>query len=368
MAGGPLTLRALNRATLARQLLLAREDTSVLAVVERLAGLQAQWPKPPFVGLWTRLARLTRQDLARRLADRSAVRATMMRGTIHLVSAADYLAFRPALAPMLEAGMESLLRQRGQELDVDGLAAAARAFYAGDSRTFEEVRDHLLEKNPDADERAMGYAVRMRLPLVQVPDGSPWSFPTNPRFALADAWLGQPVAASAGPEALLLRYFAAFGPASVADAQTWSGLKGLRPVVEALRPQLVSFRDERKRELFDLADAPRPAEETPAPVRFLPEYDNLLLGHDDRKRIVADAHRSKVFLPGLRVAATFLVDGFVAGTWKAESKKKAATLRLEPFAALAKKVRTELAEEGEKLLRFLEPEAASFEVAVSPPP
>jgi hypothetical protein len=368
MAPAPLTLRALNRATLARQRLLAREEGTPLDVIERLAGLQAQWPKPPFVGLWTRLARFTREDLAARLADRSAVRATMMRGTIHLVSAADYLAFRPALTPMLEAGMEAILRQRGQALDVDGLAAAARAFYGDGARTFEAVRDHLLARHPEADERAMGYAVRMRLPLVLVPDGSLWSYPSIPSFALADAWLGEPVAAAAGPEAMLLRYFAAFGPATVADAQTWSGLKGLRPAVEALRPRLATFRDERKRELFDLPEAPRPDEEAPAPVRFLPEYDNVLLGHDDRRRIVADAHRSKVFLPGLRVAATFLVDGFTAGTWKAERKKKVATLRLEPFAEPAKKVGAELAQEGERLLRFLEPEAASFEVAFSPPP
>lgn len=357
-----LTRRALNRATLARQLLLAREEASPVSVLERLAGLQAQWPKPPFVGLWARIARFRREELAAALDDRSAVRATMMRGTIHLVSAADYLAFRAALAPVLESGMESILRQRGQELDVDGLVASARKLYAQGPRTFEEVRDHLLAENPDADERAMGFAVRMRLPLVQVPDESPWSFPSIPRFAVAESWLGKPIPEPGGLEELVRRYLAAFGPSSVADAQTWSGLKGLRPTFEALRPELVTFRDERRRELFDLPEAPRPAEDTPAPLRFLPEYDNVLLAHDDRKRIVADEYRKKVFLPGLRVAATFLVDGFTAGTWKAERKRKAARLLLEPFGDLGKKERAELEEEGEKLLRFLEPDAASFEV------
>lgn len=362
MTPAPLTLRALNRATLARQILLEREKTPVVSALERLAGLQAQWPKPPFVGLWTRIADFRREDLAAALADRSAVRATMMRGTIHLVSSADYLAFRPALAPVLESGMESILRQRGQELDVDALVASARALYAEGPRTFEEVRDHLLAGNPEADERAMGFAVRMRLPLVQVPDDSPWSFPPIPRFAVAESWLGKPIPGDGDLEELVRRYLAALGPASVADAQTWSGLKGLRSVFEALRPELVTFRDERRRELFDLPDAPRPAEDTPAPVRFLPEYDNLLLAHDDRRRVVADEHKKKVFLPGLRVAATFLIDGVTAGAWKAERKRKAARLLLEPFGELGKKDRAQVEEEGEKLLRFLEPDAESFEI------
>jgi hypothetical protein len=371
MATPLLSLRDLNRATLARQRLLAQDETSpptLLEAVERLAGLQAQGPKPPFLGLWTRVPGFERQDLHRLFEEHRAVRATMMRGTIHLVSAADYRAFRPILAPVLQAGMESILKQRGQQLDVPALVAAAAAHIAAEGpRTFDEVRDHLLASNPGADERAMGYAVRMQLPLVLVPDGSAWSFPSIPRFALAESWLGEPIAEDAGPEVLLLRYLAAFGPASVADAQTWSGLKGLRPAFEALRPRLLTFRDERDRELFDLPEAPRPPADTPAPVRFLPEYDNLLLGHSDRRRIVADAHKPQVYLPALRVAATFLVDGQVAGSWKTETKRKAATLHLTPFVPLDKKIRQNLEQEGDRLLRFLEPEAQTYAVAIAEP-
>jgi hypothetical protein len=208
----------------------------------------------------------------------------------------------------------------------------------------------------------MGYAIRMSLPLVQVPEDDAWSFPATARFALAESWLGRPLAADGGLEVLVLRYLAAFGPATPGDVQTWSGLKGLREVVERLRHRLRALRDERGRELFDLPKAPRPREHSPAPVRFLPEFDSLLLAHDDRRRIIADAHRSFVFLPGLRVAATFLVDGFAAGTWKVERTKKAVELVLEPFEALPHDAREALTKEGASLLRFVEADAGRSDV------
>ena len=167
------------------------------------------------------------------------------------------------------------------------------------------------------------------------------------------------------PLPLVTRYLAAFGPASVSDMQSWSGLQGLREEFEALRPTLMTFRDERGRELFDLPDAPRPPEEVDAPVRFMPDFDNLILGHDDRRRLIADEHRAAIFLPNLRVLPTFLVDGRVAGTWKVEAKKASATLVIEPFVAVSRPARAALTEEGEGLLRFLEPEAASFAVRVA---
>ncbi|HEY3435976.1 MAG TPA: winged helix DNA-binding domain-containing protein [Solirubrobacterales bacterium] len=362
---GTLNLRQLNRATLARQMLLSREKTTATAAVERLAGMQAQLARPPFVGLWTRLDGFRRQDLAESLRRREIVRVTAMRGTLHLMSAADYLAFRGSLQPMLAKSMQSILRERMQNLDMDVLRAEARAFFGGRPATFDALRDHFKAKNPAADERAMAYAIRMHLPLVQVPTEDAWAFPAAADIALADDWLGKAVPLEEAPaHTLVRRYLAAFGPATPRDAQVWSGLQSLRAAFEELRPELVTFRDERKRELFDLPEAPRPGEDAPAPVRFLPEFDNLVLAHDDRTRVIADDHRSKVVLKNLQVRATFLVDGFVAGAWKVERKRKAATLILEPFGKLAKKITAGLEREGEALIRFLEPDA-EFSVATS---
>lgn len=207
----------------------------------------------------------------------------------------------------------------------------------------------------------MRYTVRMFLPMVQVPITTGWSYPNKPEFTLAESWLGRPVSAKDNLRELVLRYLAAFGPASVTDAQTWLGTK-LRNTFEALRPELQTYRDESRRELFDLPDVQLPDVDLPAPIKFLPEFDNLLLSHNNRTPVIADEHRPKVYLPGLRVAATILVDGFVRGTWKIEKAKSATTLMIEPFNKLSKKDRAALIEEGEQLLRFIESKAKSFEV------
>src|SRR5262249_26523058 len=211
----PLSLDALHRATLARQMLLARDTATPTKVTERLVGLQAQWPRPPFLGLWSRIEGFRREDLNRLLHDRAVVRATFLRGTLHLVSAKDYLAFRAALQPLLTRGLRAILRQRAVELDEADLAAAAAAYLPAGPRTFRELRDYLLRREGQGDERAMGYAVRMTLPLVMEPTDDPWGFPTVSRFALAATWLGAPLQPDEGPAALVLRYLAAFGPASV---------------------------------------------------------------------------------------------------------------------------------------------------------
>ncbi len=362
-----LSLKALNRATLARQMLLAREATSALDAISRLGGMQAQVPKPPFLGLWSRLSGFRREELLGMLHRREVVRATAMRATLHLMTAADYRALRPALQPVLSAAMASVLRQRAGTLDLRALVEAARNFLEAEPRTFTELRAHLMERFPEGDERAMGYAVRMHLPLVMVPNDSPWGFPADAGFTPADAWLGEPLEGSEEPFELVRRYLAAFGPATVTDAQVWSGLKGLKSTFEALRGELVTFRDDRGRELFDLPDAPRPSEETDAPARFLPEYDNLVLAHSDRSRIIAEAYRPKIVTANLKVLATFLVDGVVAGTWKVTRKGKAATLTLEPFEALSGPARDALAEEGLQALRFSEEDAQSFDLKVEPP-
>jgi hypothetical protein len=325
--------------------------------------MQAQLARPPYIGLWSRIEGFTRADLTGAAEGREVVRATAMRGTLHLLTRKDFLAFRPVLQETLAKGAQSILKDRGK-LEVEPLVAEARAFFDEQPRTFEELRKHLMALHPELDERAMGYLVRMHLPAVQVPEeGAAWGWPASADFAVAETWLGRKMPKTAKGEAIARSYFAAFGPATGADFQTWSGLAEAKQLVEALRPKLRTFRDPRGRELFDLPDAPRITEDRPAPVRFLPEFDNLLLAHADRTRIVADQHRPLVATRNLRILATFLVDGFVAGTWDVEKKKGVATLALQPFIKLTKEAKRELQEEGEKLLRFVEEDAKSYAVS-----
>jgi winged helix DNA-binding protein len=360
-----LTRDALSRATLARQMLLAREKATVVSAVERLAGLQAQLARPPFIGLWSRIEGFRAEDLARAVHDRKVVRATLMRGTLHLMTTRDYLDLRPALQPMLSEGMEGVLKDRAQRIDLDGVTATARACLDEQPRTFEELRGVLGKAWPGLDVRALGYAVRTHLPLVQVPTETRWAWPGAASFAVAESWIGRKMGKGGGAIALVLRYLGAFGPASVRDAQTWSGMRSLADAFAALRPKLKVFHDEKGRELFDLPKAPRPPAGTPAPVRFLPDYDNLLLAHADRTRVVADAHRTRLATKNLQVLATFLVDGFVAGSWKIERTRSSAALVLTAFEPLSRKAKADLTAEGKALLRFAESDAKTAEVRFS---
>lgn len=357
-----LTLRQLNRATLARQMLLAREKASAVMAVERLCGLQAQEAKPPFVGLWTRVEGFRRQELHQALHERDVVRATLMRGTLHLASARDYAGLRMTLQPVLTQGMRAL-GPRAEGLELEQLLPVARALLEEQPRTFDELRTALRDAFPHVNDRALGFAVRMHLPLVMVPTSDRWAFPSVADFALAETWLGEPLAGAA-PQVLVLRYLAAFGPATAADVQMWSGLQGVREVLAGLRPQLRVFKDERGRDLFDLVGAPRPDEDVAAPPRFLPDFDNLVLAHADRTRVLPDQHRGAVVTKNLRVHATFLVDGFVRGTWTVKRKRDAATLQITPFETLPGRAVAELADEGQALLRFLEDDARTFAVEV----
>lgn len=363
----PLSQRALGRATLARQLLLRREACTPVAAVARLGGLQAQLARPPHIGLWSRLADYTRDALNSALHRRELVRATWLRGTLHLVGAADFLAHRAALQPILDRAVRSILKDRADRLDIPTLLVDAQRHLAAAPRTFEALRDLLSAGAEDSDERAMGFVVRCMLPLVQVPTDAPWGFPGAAEFAAAEPWLGHPLATDPDPRPLLRQYLAAFGPASVTDAQTWTGLKSLRPVFESMRPELVTHRDDRKRELFDLPGAPLPDPDTPAPPRFLPDFDSLVLAHDDRARLIDDAHRPAIYLSkNLRVLPTFLLDGRVAGTWQSERKKATATLTLTPFAPIKKPLRGALDPEAHALLRFLEPDATTLDLRLAP--
>ncbi len=363
MADRILTLRDLNRATLARQMLLERSTITPTEAIERLVGMQAQLASAPYIGLWTRLKDFQRSDLASAIENREVVKATLMRATLHLVSAADYLRFRTAMKPVLEGAAESIAKNR-TPIDKERVLKIAHDFIAEKPRTFAEISAMLSAEMPDSDVGAMRYTVRTHIPMVQVPISTGWSYPGTPAFTLVDEWLGKPISQEDHTRKLVLRYLSAFGPATIADVQTWSFLKlaDLKVIFESLRPELNVYRDEKKKELFDVKDAPVPDGDASAPIRFLPEYDNLLLSHKSRTRILADEHRKKVYLPALRVAATILVDGFVGGIWKVEKAKGVATLLIEPLVPLTKSQREEMSAEAEQLIRFVEADAKSYVV------
>ncbi len=365
MTNPTLTLRELNRATLARQLLLKREALPVREVVEQVVGLQAQVISPPFIGLWTRLENFRRADLISQLEQRQVVRATLMRSTIHLVSGDDYLLLRPPLQPALNRALYAFFGSRARSLDLARIIEAAYPFFKEKPRTFSELRALLSSLEPDQEPEAMAYAVRTQLPLVQVPGRGNWGYSSNPTYALTENWLEAAPPTEADFRALVWRYLAAFGPASVKDIQVWSGLTGLREAVEGLKPELRTFRDEKGIELLDLPDQTLPPADTPVPPRFLPEYDNLILSHADRTRVVPEQYRPFIYLSAARVRATFLVDGFVAGTWKIEKGPGRATLIIEPFEPLSTQVRQILMEEGERLIHFCEESAKNREVVLA---
>ncbi|HEX8646103.1 MAG TPA: winged helix DNA-binding domain-containing protein [Thermoleophilaceae bacterium] len=341
-----LSARELGRATLARQMLLQRERVTAPDAVERLVALQAQVREPPFVGLWTRIEDFRRAELVEAIERREVVRATAIRCTMHLMSARDFLAFWGAIQPAVARAVRAWTGKRLGGLDMDRIAAAVRERVAERPSTFAELRASIPELAQAESPQAAAYAVRAHLPLVQVPDGGSTGHSNAAPYGLAEHVLGAPAAREPATAELVRRYLAAFGPASVADAQAWAGLTGLKPVFEDLRAELAVFRDESGGELFDLPDAPRPDPGTPAPARLLPDYDNLVLAYRDRSRFVPEEHRKAIFRPAGVVRATFLVDGVVAGTW---SRDRDGSVALEPFGRIAKRDRIALDEEVERM-------------------
>lgn len=345
--------RALNRALLQRQWLLQRSSAGVMDALEHLMGLQAQATHPPYGGLWTRLEGFQQEALTRRITERQVVRAGMMRGTLHLVTARDCLALRPVLQPALDKGLKNA--SHGNQLagvEVQALVAEGRALLETRPSPRGELGQRLQEKWPGHDASALSMGFTSQEPLVVVPPCGTWGHGERMVYATAESWLGQRFEPAAPPDALVLRYLAAFGPASVKDVQAWSGLPRMGAVLERLRPRLRAFRDEHGAELFDLPAARRPDPDTPAPVRFLSEFDSVLLAHADRTRIISDAARKRVFTINGIVRPTILVDGFVRGTWRIELARGTATLCITPFARLSREDRTALSDEGARLLAF----------------
>ena len=334
-------MRELNRATLARQLLLERRRLPVVRALERLAGLQAQWAPAPYVGLWTRLAGFRRQTLERALLRERAVRAVLMRGTVHLVSRRDYGVFgsavavapwiRPESAQLADSVHDSLL-EFGQQ-----------------PRTRAEILSWLRDTHRIDHDGGAGfwYALRTIGRLTHAPASGTWKQPRETRYVLIDH---EPVDPLPARQRLVHRYLGAFGPATRADIAEWSGLRvrDFEPTLASLEP-LRRFRDEHGRELLDLPRCPLPPADSPAPVRFLPRYDNLVLSHADRTRVISDEQRRIVIHGGGMVEATFLVDGFVAGLWRVERNR----VRVEPFAPLPRVWRREVADEAKRLETWL---------------
>ena len=351
-----LTLRELNRAALARQLLLERAPLPVGEAIEQVVGLQAQVAAAPYVGLWSRLSEFERDDLTSMLSSRQVVKSSLMRATLHLTTARDFLLLRPAVQPSITRFFDSVIRRRAPGVDPARIVAAA-AGCLREPHTFVELRTALAEFEPSPGERPVAYAARTLLPVVQVPSAARWGYPAAPSYVSAETWLGASPDDDPDPRPLIRRYLAAFGPAKVRDIETWSGLSGLRGPLMKMKAELHTFVDESGKELFDLPDQPLPAADTPVPPRFLPEFDNLLLAYADRTRVIANSYRPKVFGSVGVITATFLIDGFVAGTWKLEGSRSKATLSVRPFLPLATADRDALAEEGERLLRFMAPDA-----------
>jgi hypothetical protein len=366
-----LSATRLNRATLARQLLLEPAGLDPVAAIEAVGGLQAQEPASPYLALWTRLAAFDAAGLHAAFHDRTVIKATLMRITLHAVSRRDYEQFLPALLPMLRNTARRDARGGADAARVARLAAAT-ADFASQPRTGVELRDYI--SGLDADTRldeGLWWWVRRHLPLVHVPGKPPWAFSRRPVLTTSGAWLGDPElggtglddpdgpAHAAGMQHLVRRYLAAFGPATVRDVAAWSGaaVAQLRPAIAALDAAgiLRRFADDGGRELLDLEGAALPAADVPAPPRLLPMWDNLLLAHADRTRVISDAHRALVIARNGDVLPSFLVDGRVAGLWWAEPDGAASRIVLEPFAPLPREAGTALESEAERLAAFVAP-------------
>jgi len=331
--------------------LLDRKRLDPLDTVERLVGMQAQVPRDPYVGLWSRLARFRAADLSDAIDRRDAVRMPFLRATLHLVTRRDALALRPIVDGVLDRSLhsQSPFGRAIAGVDVDELTAFASALLAEQPRTRAQLGPLLAERWPDHDGPSLAYACTYLLHLVQVTPRGLWKRPGASAFTTLEAWLGERPARDVVPDDIVLRYLAAFGPATPADVRTWSGLAGAAEILERVRPRLRILRDDAGRELFDVPRAPLPRDDVPAPVRFLPEYDNVVLSHSDRSRIVSPETKAWTEVGWGLV----LVDGFTAARWRAFPDGDLTTLRVESFRRLTVQERHDVEQEASELAGFL---------------
>ena len=353
-----LTPLELNRATLARQSLLARESLGVVEGIERLCAIQAQHRASPSVALWSRLRDFRTEDLDDALRSRRVVKATLMRATLHLVSADDYVALHPAIAPSLAKRSSAERRQSATIAGFDALAEATLA-YLSTPRPNAEVLEFLAERAPGVPPADLWWRLRLAAPLLVAPTETRFSFGPRPLNVAAGAWLERPFTSEEqGMEHLALRYLAAFGPATPADLQRFTRIEvtRIRPTLERLAPRLVRYRDEQGRVLYDVPGAPLPDPTTPAPPRFLPMWDSTLLAYVDGDRMLSASYRGRVVQVNGDYLPTFLIDGKVAGLWWAESGEGGtAVVRYRPFEPLDTGDQHALADEAERLAAFLAP-------------
>ena len=341
-------------------MLLRRRKRSAADTIEHLVGMQAQVPLAPYVGLWSRVHRFRPQELATMLQERSAVRGSLMRATLHLTTARDYLALRPVVQGVLERSFAGrVFRKRLDGVDLDELRAAGRALIEEAPLTRAELGPSLARRWPGRDLDALAYTVTYLDPIVQVPPRAIWGTTGPPRWTTIEAWVGRPLDPP-DPDTVVLRYVAAYGPSSVSDVRAWSGLAGMKDVVERLRPRLRTFRDEQGRELFDVPGAPLPDPDTPAPIRFLPEFDNTTLSHADRSRVLPDDHRHRVFAS--RDWRLVLVDGYARALWRTPRERGRIALEIEPLERIRRHDRNAIVEEAERLLGFIAPDATGPDI------
>jgi hypothetical protein len=360
-----LSVRALNRATLDRQLLLRRDARPARQAIEQLTALQAQAPLAPYVGLWTRLSGFRHKALEDLLTERSVVRAHLLRNTVHLVTAEDFLSFRALFQPLMQRGLAGNFGRNLTGVDLAELQQEAADLLTQSPLTRPQLASRLAERWPGRDPASLAYAATHLLVLVQVPPRGLWGRAGQATFFPAGAWLDGLDRVAPHParalEQLVLRYLAAYGPASVRDIQAWSGLSRLREVTDRLGARLRAVTGPDGARLLDLAGAPRPDPDLPAPPRFLPEYDNLLLSYADRGRVIP--HNRPVPLPAGRGATTgtLLVDGFWRADWKITNGIEGpdlAVLHILPFRPLGPAEADAIAAEGRRLLEFAAPAAA----------
>lgn len=347
-----LTQQGLNRALLARQMLLVRARLPIEPAVHHLVGLQAQRPDPPHVGLWSRLAGVRHTDIDDLIDRRRLVRLAAMRATVHLLTAEDGLGLRPVIQPALDRELTTPPFKSLRWVDIDAVVARGRQLCCAEPLTLPQLGEKLAVEFPRATSKALATAVRNHVALVQVPPRGRWRNPAPTVHVPAESWLGAPLGTDRDPAPLILRYLRAFGPATPTDIAMWSGLRGIKAVLERMCDDVIWLPDDRGRVLVDVPDGILPDPETPAPVRLLPEYDNTLLSHADRTRIIEDGDRPFVLARSGQVGGTILLDGFVRATWRTVPDGGAETLTVRPLRWLTRTHKDEIEREALGLLDF----------------